>query len=170
MKPPKYSLPIDSIPRSPSWRPCFCGAAGDWWSAESLNRTSVRCSGSDTAFKKFTEKPWGKRYHALYYWYAPVKAVWWSGYQAFLHARAASHLCNPRDQARYAAESLAAVSGHARSKTTMDRYVQVTDESVVKAVRQFEQATPAGLKKRRKKGVKGCKKGVNKIKRKAESP
>ena len=33
--------------------------------------------------------------------------------------------------------------GHASIKTTMDRYVHVTDESMVKAVRQFEQATPA---------------------------
>ena len=33
--------------------------------------------------------------------------------------------------------------GHASIKTTMDRYVHVTDESMIKAVRQFEQATPA---------------------------
>ena len=38
--------------------------------------------------------------------------------------------------------------GHASIKTTMDRYVYVTDESMVKAVRQFEQATPVQYEKR----------------------
>ena len=38
-------------------------------------------------------------------------------------------------------------------KTTMDRYVHVTDESLVNAIRQFQQATPPVTKKRRKKGV-----------------
>ena len=33
--------------------------------------------------------------------------------------------------------------GHASIKTTMDRYVHVTAESMIKAVRQFKQATPA---------------------------
>ena len=33
--------------------------------------------------------------------------------------------------------------GHASIKTTMDRYVHVTDESLVKAVQLFEAATPA---------------------------
>lgn len=43
--------------------------------------------------------------------------------------------------------------GHASIKTTMDRYVHVTDESLVNAIRQFERATPAIYEKRRKKGV-----------------
>lgn len=38
-------------------------------------------------------------------------------------------------------------------KTTMDRYVHVTDESLVNAIRQFQQATPPVTKKGRKKGV-----------------
>lgn len=38
--------------------------------------------------------------------------------------------------------------GHASIKTTMDRYVHVTDESLVNAVRQFETATPATYQKR----------------------
>lgn len=38
--------------------------------------------------------------------------------------------------------------GHASIKTTMDRYVHVTDESLVNAVRQFEAATPASYEKR----------------------
>lgn len=42
--------------------------------------------------------------------------------------------------------------GHASIKTTMDRYVHVTDESLAKAVQQFEAATPTVEK--------GCKKGV----------
>lgn len=32
--------------------------------------------------------------------------------------------------------------GHASIKTTMDRYVHVTDESLAKAVQQFEAAAP----------------------------
>mgnify|MGYP003362163759 CR=1 FL=1 len=32
--------------------------------------------------------------------------------------------------------------GHASIKTTMDRYVHVTDDSLVNAVRQFEAVTP----------------------------
>ena len=43
--------------------------------------------------------------------------------------------------------------GHASIKTTMDRYVHVTDESLVNAIRQFQQATPPVSKKGRKKGV-----------------
>ena len=43
--------------------------------------------------------------------------------------------------------------GHASIKTTMDRYVHVTDESLVNAIRQFQQATPPISKKERKKGV-----------------
>ena len=43
--------------------------------------------------------------------------------------------------------------GHASIKTTMDRYVHVTDESMVNAVRQFQEATPPASKKGRKKGV-----------------
>ena len=43
--------------------------------------------------------------------------------------------------------------GHASIKTTMDRYVHVTDESLVNAIRQFQQATPPVTKKGRKKGV-----------------
>lgn len=38
--------------------------------------------------------------------------------------------------------------GHASIKTTMDRYVHVTDESLVNAVRQFEAATHATYEKR----------------------
>ena len=38
--------------------------------------------------------------------------------------------------------------GHASIKTTMDRYVHVTDESLVNAVRQFEAATPTAYEKR----------------------
>ena len=38
--------------------------------------------------------------------------------------------------------------GHASIKTTMDRYVHVTDESLVNAVRQFETATPTSYEKR----------------------
>ena len=45
--------------------------------------------------------------------------------------------------------------GHASIKTTMDRYVHVTDESLAKAVQQLKQLHPQ-LKK-------GCKKGVIKI-------
>lgn len=43
--------------------------------------------------------------------------------------------------------------GHASIKTTMDRYVHVTDESLVNAIRQFERATPAIYEKGRKKSV-----------------
>ena len=43
--------------------------------------------------------------------------------------------------------------GHASIKTTMDRYVHVTDESLVNAIRQFQRATPPVTKKGRKKGV-----------------
>ena len=43
--------------------------------------------------------------------------------------------------------------GHASIKTTMDRYVHVTDESLVNAIRQFQQATPPVTKKGRKKDV-----------------
>ena len=43
--------------------------------------------------------------------------------------------------------------GHASIKTTMDRYVHVTDESLVNTIRQFQQATPPVTKKGRKKGV-----------------
>ena len=43
------------------------------------------------------------------------------------------------------------LSNHASIKTTMDRYVHVTDKSLVKAVQLFEAATPASNKK---KGVK----------------
>lgn len=39
--------------------------------------------------------------------------------------------------------------GHASIKTTMNGYVHVTDESLVNAIRQFQQATPVT-----KKGVK----------------
>ena len=45
------------------------------------------------------------------------------------------------------------LSGHASIKTTMDRYVHVTDESLVNAIRQFQQATPPVKQKGRKKGV-----------------
>ena len=38
--------------------------------------------------------------------------------------------------------------GHSSIKTTMDRYVHVTDESLANAVRQFEAATPASYEKR----------------------
>ena len=38
--------------------------------------------------------------------------------------------------------------GHASIKTTMDRYVHVTDESLANAVRQFEAATPASYEKK----------------------
>ena len=52
--------------------------------------------------------------------------------------------------------------GHASIKTTMDRYVHVTDESLVNAIRQFQQATPPVTKKGRKKGVQEIsKKGEN---------
>ena len=37
--------------------------------------------------------------------------------------------------------------GHASIKTTMDRYVHVTDESLVKTIRRFEKATPASYEK-----------------------
>ncbi len=40
--------------------------------------------------------------------------------------------------------------GHASIKTTMDRYVHVTDKSLVKAVQLFEAATPASNKKGRR--------------------
>ncbi len=43
--------------------------------------------------------------------------------------------------------------GRASIKTTMDRYVHVTDESLVNAIRQFQQATPPVTQKGRKKGV-----------------
>ena len=45
------------------------------------------------------------------------------------------------------------LSWHASIKTTMDRYVHVTDESLVNAIRQFQQATPPVKQKGRKKGV-----------------
>lgn len=38
-------------------------------------------------------------------------------------------------------------------KATMDRYVHVADESLVNAIRQFQQDTPPVSKKGRKKGV-----------------
>ena len=38
--------------------------------------------------------------------------------------------------------------GHASIKTTIDRYVHVTDESLVNAIRQFEKVTPASYEKR----------------------
>lgn len=38
--------------------------------------------------------------------------------------------------------------GHASIKTTMDMYVHVTDDSLINAVRQFEQPTPAPSEKR----------------------
>lgn len=38
--------------------------------------------------------------------------------------------------------------GHASIKTTMDRYVHVTDESLVNAICQFQQATPPVKQKR----------------------
>lgn len=47
--------------------------------------------------------------------------------------------------------------GHASIKTTMDRYVHVTDESLVNAIRQFQQATPPVTKK----GVKRAYKKFN---------
>lgn len=37
--------------------------------------------------------------------------------------------------------------GHVSIKTTMDRYVHVTDESLVNAIRQSQQATPPVSKK-----------------------
>ena len=43
--------------------------------------------------------------------------------------------------------------GHASIKTPMDRYVHVTDDSLVNAIRQVQQATPPVSKKGRKKGV-----------------
>ena len=46
--------------------------------------------------------------------------------------------------------------GHASIKITMDRYVHVTDESLTKAVQQFEAAAPIVEKR-------VCKKGVIKI-------
>ena len=48
--------------------------------------------------------------------------------------------------------------GHASIKTTMDRYVHVTDESLVNAIRQFQQATPPVTKKGR---TRNLKKGEN---------
>lgn len=50
--------------------------------------------------------------------------------------------------------------GHASIKTTMDRYVHVTDESLVAAVRQFESNAPESSRN-------GCKKGVREIQGKA---
>lgn len=52
--------------------------------------------------------------------------------------------------------------GHSSIKTTMDRYVHVTDESLASAVRQFESSAPDARQN-------GCKKGVSKIQGKAES-
>lgn len=43
--------------------------------------------------------------------------------------------------------------GHASIKTTMDRYVHVTDESMVNAVRQFQEAAPPASKKGRIKNL-----------------
>ena len=37
--------------------------------------------------------------------------------------------------------------GHASIKTTMDRYVHVTDESLVNAIRQFQQARTSHKKR-----------------------
>ena len=47
--------------------------------------------------------------------------------------------------------------GHASIKTTMDRYVHVTDESLVNAIRQFQQATPPVTKKGVKRAYKKSK-------------
>ncbi len=47
--------------------------------------------------------------------------------------------------------------GHASIKTTMDRYVHVTDESLAKAVQQFEAATPTVEKKGVKRAYKKSK-------------
>ncbi|MEE0731072.1 MAG: tyrosine-type recombinase/integrase [Oscillospiraceae bacterium] len=38
--------------------------------------------------------------------------------------------------------------GHASIQTMMDRYVHVTDDSLVNAVRQFENAAPVSCEKR----------------------
>ena len=47
-------------------------------------------------------------------------------------------------------EVLQQLLGHASIETTMDRYVHVTDESLINAVRQFEAATPAVYEKGRR--------------------
>ena len=39
-------------------------------------------------------------------------------------------------------KTLQKLLGHASIKTTMDRYVHVTDDSLISAVQQFEQYTP----------------------------
>lgn len=39
--------------------------------------------------------------------------------------------------------------GHASIQTMMDRYVHVTDDSLVNAVRQFENAAPVSCEKRK---------------------
>lgn len=43
--------------------------------------------------------------------------------------------------------------GHASIKSTIDRYVHVTDESLVNAIRQFQQVTPPVSKKGRKRNL-----------------
>ena len=47
--------------------------------------------------------------------------------------------------------------GHASIKTTMDRYVHVTDGSLVNAIRQFQQTTPPVTKKGVKRAYKKSK-------------
>lgn len=49
--------------------------------------------------------------------------------------------------------------GHASIKTTMNGYVHVTDESLVNAIRQFQQATPPVTKKGVKERTRNLKKG-----------
>ena len=55
-----------------------------------------------------------------------------------MYARPATYLCYKSNRKRYAAEGAAKALGHASIKTTMDRYVHVTNDSMSKAVLQFE--------------------------------
>ena len=51
----------------------------------------------------------------------------------------AAHIRNPCNRKRYAPKILQTLLGHASIKTTMDRYVHVTDESMNQAMIQFQQ-------------------------------
>ena len=57
-------------------------------------------------------------------------------------------ICNTAIERGMQPKVLQQLLGHASIKTTMDRYVHVTDESLVNAVRQFETATPTTYQKR----------------------
>ena len=59
-----------------------------------------------------------------------------------LYARSETHPCNSvRLKAELCLKVLQKLLGHSSIKTTMDRYVHVTDASLTNAIKQFEQNT-----------------------------